>query len=172
MIAFPVLGLMITIFGCGKSKDLPTVGELDVNQYAGTWYEIARLPNNFEKNLKCVTATYTIQDNGKINVLNKGYSTSKNKFKDANGTAWVPDNQFPGRLKVRFFWPFAGDYYVIRLGADYDYALVGDPSREYLWILAREREISDDLFQSLLDAAAAQGFDTTKVMRVDQDCNT
>ena len=90
--------IMITLFGflsCKPSKDLPTVDVVDINKYAGTWHEIARLPNKFEKDLKCVTATYTIKEDGKIEVLNKGKRSSGNgEFKTIKGTAWVPDANY------------------------------------------------------------------------------
>jgi lipocalin len=162
---------LFCIMSCTAPKELYTVSELDLEKYKGTWYEIARLPNSFEKGLKCVTANYSIKDNGKINVLNKGYSTKKEKYKTANGTAWVPDSKYPARLKVRFFWPFAGNYYVITLDEDYSYALVGDPSRKYLWVLSRTKILDRDIFNELLDVAASKGFEVSSMIRVEQDCD-
>ena len=106
-------GLLIVLFtSCKSSEMLTTVKSLDLKRYQGTWYEIARLPNSFEKNLIAVTATYSIKGNGKVEVLNQGYKSGL-KRKSVTGTAWVPRKEYPGRLKVRFFWPFSGDYYVI-----------------------------------------------------------
>jgi apolipoprotein D and lipocalin family protein len=163
---------MASMFSCKATQSLTTVNEVDINQYAGQWYEIARLPNSFEKGLECVTATYTLKKNDKIEVLNKGYSVKEEgKFKTAKGTAWVPDSDFPGRLKVRFFWPFAGDYFIISLDKNYRHALVGDPSRKYLWVLARSKSLSDLVYAELLETARNNGFEIDNLIRVNQDCN-
>jgi len=136
-----ILLTMISFLSCKPSQNLSTVEKVDIKKYAGQWYEISRLPNSFEKGLHCVTATYTLKKNNKIEVLNKGYSIKdRGKFSTAKGTAWVPNSEYPGRLKVRFFWPFSGNYYIISLDEEYNYALVGDPSRKYLWILSRTKE--------------------------------
>ena len=152
------------------TNDLPTVEKVDLNRYSGLWYEIARLPNSFEKGLECVTATYTLKPNGKVEVLNQGFSAKKGKFKSSKGKAWVPDGNYPGRLKVSFFWPFAGNYYIISLDTDYQYALVGDPSREYLWVLARTRKLDGAIYAELLSTARTHGFATDQLVRVQHDC--
>lgn len=152
------------------SNDLPTVEEVDLNRYAGLWYEIARLPNSFEKDLQCVTAEYTLKPKGKVEVLNKGFSSKKGAFKSSKGRAWVPDDKYPGRLKVSFFWPFAGDYYIISLDAEYRYALVGDPGRKYLWILSRTKELDDSIYSRLIETARSQGFDTDQMVLVKHNC--
>ena len=162
---------MAGLFSGSPSKDLPTVDVVDIERYAGLWYEIARLPNSFEKNLTCVTANYTLLKKGKIEVLNKGYSTKKGAFKSSRGRAWVPDDKYPGRLKVSFFWPFAGNYYIISLDKDYQYALVGDPSREYLWILSRSQDLDDSVYSRLIKTARENGFDTDQLIRVPHNCN-
>jgi apolipoprotein D and lipocalin family protein len=162
--------IMAGLLSGNPSNDLPTVEKVDLNKYAGLWYEIARLPNSFEKDLQCVTAEYTLKPNGKVEVLNKGYSTKKEAFKSSRGRAWVPDDKYPGRLKVSFFWPFAGNYYIIVLDPEYKYALVGDPSREYLWVLSREEELDKDIYAKLLSKARSHGFDTDKVLRVQHNC--
>lgn len=153
-------------------KDLPTVNKVDLQKYSGKWYEIARFPNRFEKGLVCVTANYTIKENGKIEVINKGYlSEETKKFKTAKGVAWVPDDKFPGQLKVRFFWPFSGKYYIIALDRNYQYVLVGDPSRKFLWVLSRTKNLSENIYSELLKIAGENGFDTQKLIRIKQDCN-
>ena len=138
-----------------------------MDRYLGKWYEIARLPNSFERHLTMVTATYTVKPNGKIEVLNQGYKNGL-KRKSIKGTAWVPAKDFPGRLKVRFFWPFSGDYYVIALDDNYQYALVGSPSRKFLWILAREPEISDEDYTRYEAIAREHGFRVEELIKVDQ----
>lgn len=162
----------ISLFGCRKSAELGTVDSLDLDQYMGTWYELSRLPNSFEKGLVCVTADYSIKDNGKIEVINRGRKESDpSEVKESKGTAWIPDPEKPGQLKVRFFWPFAGDYYIIKLGPDYKYALVGSPSRDYLWILCRNKRLDGPTINSLLELAAQKGFDVEQLEWVDQSCS-
>jgi apolipoprotein D and lipocalin family protein len=167
-----ILLTMLSIFSCKTAKDLPTVNKVDLTKYSGLWYEIARLPNSFEKGLECVTATYTVKPNGKIAVLNQGRpSTDKTKLKSAKGTGWLPNANYPGRLLVSFFWPFSGNYYIIALDENYNYALVGDPSRKYLWILARSKELDAKSYSKLLETANMNGFDIEKIIKIKQDCN-
>ena len=95
----------------------------------------------------------------------------KGDFKYSKGTAWRPDENYQGRLKVSFFWPFAGDYYIIALDKEYTHALVGDPSRKYLWVLARTKDLDESIYSELLEKARSHGFNTAKVMRVKHNCN-
>lgn len=148
-----------------KEKPLPVVDSLDISRYMGTWYEIARLPNSFEKGLQNISATYTLRDDGKVSVLNQGYD-EMGKLKKANGIAKVPDKAEPAKLKVSFFRPFYGKYWVMALDPEYQYALVGHPNRQYLWFLSREPNLSDEIFQKLAVQAAQQGFDTSRLERV------
>lgn len=165
-----ILLSMAALLSCKTTQDLPTVEQVDISKYAGQWFEIARLPNSFEKGLECVTATYTQKNNGKIEVLNKGYSPEKGSYKTAKGTAWVPDGKYPGRLKVTFFWPFSGNYYIMSLDDNYQYALVGDPSRKYLWVLARSKTLDALIFEDLMNHAENNGFDIHQVININQDC--
>jgi lipocalin len=155
----------------GITEELATVSSVNLEKYAGTWYEIARLPNNFEKGLECVTATYKLREDRKIDVINKGQKAGEsNKISKIKGVAWVPDKNYPGRLKVRFFWPFSGKYYILQLDEAYRYALVGVPSRKYLWILSRDRQLDRNIYNSLLEKAAHLGFNTARVVEINQDC--
>lgn len=149
---------------------LHTVDNLDLARYQGTWYEIARLPNSFERNLESVTATYTIKQNGKIEVINQGFKYGDKK-KRIKGVAWVPSTDYPGRLKVRFFWPFSGDYYVIAIDEEYKYALVGSPGRKYLWILAKIPDIPEEIYKEYLSIATQERFNITELIKVDQSLN-
>ena len=92
------------------------------------------------------------------------------KKKSITGKAWVPDKEYPGRLKVRFFWPFTGNYYIIDLADDYSYALVGDPSRKFLWILARSNSLPSGVVQQLKVKAQSLGFDTSLMVQIDHNC--
>jgi apolipoprotein D and lipocalin family protein len=165
--------LSVMFFFSAHTQNKPSVvSSVDLKRYTGTWYEIARLPNSFERKLKCITATYTIRVDGKITVLNKGhYLTDPEKVNSARGIAWVPDIKSPGKLKVQFFWPFSGDYWIIYLEIDYKYVLVGDPSFKYLWILSREKKMDNTTYQMLLKIAIENGFDVKPLIKVDQDCN-
>ncbi len=171
------LSVLMLLTACGGSdRPLAVVDDLDLDRYAGTWHEIARLPNRFERDLKCVTATYTLRENGSIGVRNRGVSTKDpDVVKDIEGSARVPDPAEPARLKVTFFWPFAGDYQVLALdpspgGAPYRYALVGAPDREYLWVLAREPELEQSVYDSLVALAGERGFPVAELERIPQDC--
>ena len=147
------------------------VSTVDLNRYMGMWYEIARLPNYFERKLKCASATYTLREDGRITVLNKGnYLTDPEKSTSVRGVAWIPDRNSPAKLKVQFFWPFSGDYWIMELDKEYRYVLVGDPSHKYLWILAREKEMDEQTYNMLLSKAVENGYDVKSIIRVEQDC--
>jgi apolipoprotein D and lipocalin family protein len=165
--------LTLMIFSRVHSQKEPSVvTTVDLNRYTGMWYEIARLPNSFEKKLKCISATYTLRNDGRITVLNKGnYISEPVKTSSAKGIAWIPDKNVPAKLKVQFFWPFSGDYWILDLDKDYKYVLVGDPSFKYLWILSREKIMADQIYNYLLQKAKDQGFNISGIIKVDQDCN-
>lgn len=169
-----LISLIITIMtftSLFSQSKVSVAANVDLNRYTGTWYEIARLPNSFERKLKCITATYTLQNNGKITVLNKGhFIADPGKVSSIKGVAWVPDKNVPAKLKVQFFWPFSGNYWILELDKDYKYVLVGDPSYKYLWILARESKMDESTYTMLLNKAMDNGFDVKPIIRVDQDC--
>ncbi len=176
MYRFPLFILVFFLLalpgGCGSKEYLPTVDEVDLERYAGLWYEIARLPNRFERDLKCVTAEYTLREDGKIQVTNRGVNVNDPSDRsEANGTARVPDDQFPGQLRVVFFWPFGGDYYIIELDHDYQHALIGSPDREYLWILARDSKLEDAAHEKLVKRASELGFPTSELHYPAHDCD-
>jgi apolipoprotein D and lipocalin family protein len=163
--------IMFTFKSFSQTKP-SVVQSVDLKKYSGLWYEIARLPNPFEKNLKCITAEYTLREDGKITVLNGGHSISDpSEKRSSKGVAWIPDKKVPAKLKVQFFWPFSGNYWIIYLEKDYKYVLVGDPSFKYLWILSREKVMDDATYKMLLDKAKSEGFDVKPIIRVDHDCN-
>jgi apolipoprotein D and lipocalin family protein len=166
-----LLFIITNICQAYSQKTPSVVTTVDIERYMGTWYEIARLPIYFEKKLKCVTATYTLRDDGKITVLNKGfYITDPQKSTSSEGVAWIPDIKSPAKLKVQFFWPFSGNYWILHLDADYKYVLVGDPSYKYLWILARDKVMDETSYRMLLQKAVDNGYDVGQIIRVKQDC--
>lgn len=149
---------------------LDLVDSVDVEQYLGRWYEIARLPSSFEKNIVGATAEYSLRDDGKIQVVNSGFKKSLDgRFKDVKAVAWIPDPSKPGALKVKFFGLFTSDYLIFGLDREtYSWALVGNQSRTLLWFLAREHEIDDSLYDEMKEIARAQGYDLSELYKVPQ----
>ena len=155
-----------------KQRNLPVVSSVDINRYTGTWYEIARLPFSFEAKLKCITATYTLRKDGRITVMNKGhYIDNTKKTTRSRGVAFIPDPSAPAKLKVQFFWPFRGDYWIMELNEDYSYVMVGEPRLRYLWILARDKKMDDHIFEILLKKATEAGYDLSALILTEHDCN-
>ncbi len=165
-----VLLIAVMVFSCKTNKNLPTVSSLDLDKYVGTWYEIARFDHSFEKNLSCVSATYSIKPDGNIKVENKGFNNKKDKWKTAIGKAKVPNSDKPGEIKVSFFGPFYGDYFVMKLDKNYQHVLVGSPTRDYLWVLSRDKIMSDNVYKKYLEEAKSHGFDVSKLQMIDQSC--
>ena len=147
--------------GCGAFyPPLDVVEKVELDRYAGTWYEIARYPNSFERGCVGVTADYTPRDDGRIEVVNTCFESSLDgPSRDIRGSARVVDNATNAKLKVSFFWPFEGDYWIIDLAEDYSYAVVGAPDRQFLWILSRTPTMDDELYEQILDTLPARGFD-------------
>jgi len=148
-----------------RKGELEVVGAVDLSRYAGRWYEIARLPNRFEK--KCgdsVTATYTLRSDGKVDVVNR-CRKANGEYTTARGKAKIVDKKTNAKLKVTFFWPFYGDYWILDLGPNYEYAVVGAPNRDYLWILSRTPQLNEQLYQRLLREMATRGFATGRMIR-------
>jgi len=145
---------------------LKTVPYVDLGRYTGVWYEIARYPNNFQRGCVGSRATYTLRDDGNISVLNECYDKAfDGKLRFAKGKAWVVDKETNAKLKVSFFWLFAGDYWIIDLGKDYEYAVVGHPKRKYLWILSRTKEMDAVVYEGILSRLQEKEYDTSKLMR-------
>ena len=135
----------------------------------GTWFEIAKLPQRFEKGLVGITATYSILQHGKVRVVNKGYKGDFNgSTRTAQGRAMVVDTKTNAKLRVSFFWPFTGDYWILELGKDYEYAVVGEESRKYLWILSRTPQMDEATYNDLLERVQAKGFDVSKLEKTPQ----
>ena len=166
--------VLVLLFGCSVSKEMktefiPAVKSFDIQRYLGTWYEIARLPNSFERGLDKVTAQYSLRDDGTIAVLNKGFDTSVGKWKEAHGKARFKEPRTGALLEVSFFWIFYADYKVIELDTvNYSYAMVTSTSKEYLWILSRTPHLDDSISNALLQKAGRWGFDVAAVYKVSQ----
>ncbi len=163
---------LLSIFSSPATTGVKVTGYVDLKRYSGTWYEIARFPNSFERGLKCVTATYTLRDDGRITILNKGHKIENPSLvKQSQGIAWVPDKAYLAKLKIRFFWPFSGDYWILALDPSYRFVLVGDPSLKYLWVLSRTKTMEHADYKKLLDIAKENGFDISRMMLVEQNCS-
>ena len=152
--------------------DKTTVKELDLNRYLGTWYEIARFPHSFEKNLVGVTATYSLREDGKIKVLNQGYKNMLDgELSVAEGKAKIPNKLEPAKLKVSFFWIFYADYNVLELDENYQYAMIGSSSDKYFWILCRTPQMDSATYEMLLEKARKRGYNLEKLYKVPQKTN-
>ncbi len=164
--------IFFLLVGCSFSSikiSPPFIKNFQPELYLGTWYEIARLPNWFEKNLTKVTATYTKKDDKIIEVLNQGYDTRKKKWKKAEGIAKFAAESTHGHLRVSFFRPFYADYFILEIDNNYQYALVGGNSPRYLWILARAKHLKKEIIDDLLKKAEFLGYEIENIEFIEQD---
>ncbi len=151
-----------------RSEDRPleVVPRVDIQRYLGTWYEIATIPQRFQKGCVGVTAHYALMKNGDIEVVNTcRKETLDGKVKSVRGKAWVVDETTNAKLRVRFFWPFSGAYWIIEIDSDYQWAVVGHPSRKYLWILSRTPQMEAATYDDLIRRIAAKGYDISRIKR-------
>lgn len=151
-------------------KPLDLVPALDLQRYLGRWYEVARYQHGFEKTLVGATAEYALSADCKVSVLNLGFKkTLDGKYTDVKAVAWRPNDAVPGALKVKFFGLFTSDYLVFGLDdVDYQWALVGNNNRKYLWFLSRAPEVAPELLEKMKGMAEAQGYDLSKLYIVPQ----
>jgi len=149
--------------------ELRVVDNVDLDKYLGEWYEIARLPARFERNCYATRAIYSKNDDGTIKVENICHKRDINgPVKSVTGKAYLPNPNKTAKLKVQFFWPFKGDYWILDLPDNYEYSLVGEPTRKHLWILSRTPQIELTALQSLVEKAKEKGFDTDKLIYTEQ----
>jgi apolipoprotein D and lipocalin family protein len=163
--------LAVPLTGClGMPEGVTPVSNFDAERYLGRWYEIARLDHRFERDLVNVTAEYSRRDDGAIRVVNRGFKAGEGEWDSVDGVARFVGAESEGHLKVSFFGPFYGSYIVFELDeADYSHAFVAGFNHDYLWLLAREPVVSEELRQSFMDAASSRGFDTSGIIWVQQD---
>lgn len=155
--------LLCMVCGCTKlTVDNSVVDSLDVNRYLGEWYEIARYDHRFERGMENTRAIYSMRDDGMIDVINTGVKDGERK--ESKGKAKLTDT--PALLRVSFFGPFYSDYRVMMLDADYQYALIGSGSDDYLWILSRKPSLPDTVKQQVIKEAQRRGYDTSKLIWV------
>ena len=154
---------------------MEVVKGVDLNRYMGRWYEIASLPSRFQpKNGVNTRATYTLREDGTVNVLNETWTDGKRGY--IEGSAYKADpNSDEAKLKVKFYVPpflpiipVVGDYWVLYLDDDYQYALIGQPSRKSLWILCRQTHLDEEIYNQLLKKATDEGYDISKLHKTPQ----
>ena len=158
--------------GFSNAQPLKTVPSVDLQKYSGKWFEIASYPQRFQKGCRCTSAEYTYTDKGYVIVENRcRRDSSGGKESYIRGKAFVQKNSGNAKLKVQFFWPFTGKYWIIDLADDYSYAVVSHPNKKYLWILSRTPKISNELFQKITLKLVEQGFDLSKIQITMQNCS-
>lgn len=162
---FTLSVLLSLLMGCSKQTvDNSVVTDFDLNRFLGSWYEIARFDHKFERGMEQTKAMYVLRDDGKVDVLNTGIKDGKPS--EAKGLAKLTGTA--GLLRVSFWGPFYSDYRIMLLDNDYQYALVGSGSDDYLWILSRTPQISDETKTQILTEAQKRGYDTSKLIWVKQ----
>jgi apolipoprotein D and lipocalin family protein len=166
--------ILITVLACLGSAQaateppaLPTVYAVDLQRYAGAWYEIALLPNRFQKQCVADTQARYRLDGERVEVINRCRLASGDVDRTA-GHAKVVEGSANAKLRVTFFWPFYGNYWVLDLDRDYNHVLIGEPGRKYAWILSRTPQMDEAVLQKLLDRAAELGFDRAAFQRTPQ----
>lgn len=162
-----LLSTMILLSSSCRSQKPETVKFVDLEKYAGLWYEYASFPARFQKGCTNTTAEYKLSPEGYVIVINK--CTRENDRTGIEGKAFVVPESGNAKLKVQFFWPFRGDYWVLELADDYSWAAVGSPKRNYLWILSRTPLMEAELYNEIISRVAAKGFDISKLQKTSQN---
>lgn len=164
-----VIAFITLLVGCvGVPDGIQPVQPFEVKKYLGKWYEIARYDHSFERNMRNVTAEYTLRPDGGIKVVNRGYNMSKQKWKAAEGKAYFVGAENIGHLKVSFFGPFYGSYVVFSLDDNYEYALITSTDRSYFWLLSRHATLDATILKKLKQTMIEAGFDPLKAIWVEQ----
>ncbi len=166
-----LMSFTLLLTGCvGLPENVKPVDHFNSDRYLGKWFEIARLDHSFERGLTKVSASYGLRDDGGIRVINRGFDAKKQQWQQAEGKAYFVDGKDLGYLKVSFFGPFYGAYVVLELDQEnYQYSLVSGPDRSYLWILSRTPQMNPEMQKRLVEKAAQLGYDTSKLIFVEQD---
>jgi apolipoprotein D and lipocalin family protein len=146
--------------------ELNVVALVDLNRYLGKWYEIASYPAWFQRGCTASTADYALLPDGKIQVINRcRKDRTDGPLKESKGKAEVVDTKTNAKLKVWFFWPFKGNYWIIDLDENYQWSVVGEPKRKYLWILSRTPTMEEKLYQEIISRLPTKGYDPAKLER-------
>lgn len=169
LLALLLAGSALLLAGCASTRPPPgvtAVTPFDVQRYAGRWYELARLDHAFERGMTNVSAGYTVQADGSVRVVNRGYAPATGQWREAVGKAWFTGAPTTGSLKVSFFGPFYGGYHVAALDPNYRWALVLGPDTSYCWILARDKQLPAAQREAIVARAQALGVDTSSLIWV------
>lgn len=160
----------VLLAGCSTTPpaNVTPVTPFELSRYLGQWYEIARLDHSFERDMIKVTAQYSMNPDGSVKVLNRGFNTKTQAWKDAVGKAWLIDGPDKGALKVSFFGPFYGGYFITALDPDYQWAMVVGPDVDYFWILARRPTLDEQVKADLLAQARTIGVAVDDIIWVAQ----
>jgi len=170
LLAVLLLSIPFLLQGKEKLSELKAVEEFDVNRCLGTWFEIARMRYFFERNVVCGASTLSILPNGDFRIFNQGHKgTFDGKRVSAKGIAWRADKKSKSKFKVRFFWPFYGQYWVLEVGKDYEYVVVGHPKRKHLWILSRTPHMDKAAYSETLKRLDSEGFDLSRLEEIPQN---
>jgi apolipoprotein D and lipocalin family protein len=169
VLTFFILFAAATPVRAGDEQPLEVVESVDLERYLGRWYEIASYPMFFQRGCTATTADYSLREDGLIKVINSCRKGSLDgKLKQAKGKAKVVDTATNAKLKVSFFGPFWGDYWIIDLDPDYRWAVVGGPKRKYLWILSRTPQMDEALYEEIISRLPAKGYDPKRLNRTTQ----
>ncbi len=166
-----LVAVSFALFGCSSNHPpLETVNRVDLERYVGLWYEIAAIPQRFQRGCVCTTAEYTLTDKY-VKVVNTCRDeTPDGRIRTAEGKAFPAQQGDNSKLKVQFFWPFRGDYWIVELGENYEYAAVGAPGRDYLWILSRTPTMDPELYNDIKNRLKARHFPVEQLVMTRQDC--
>lgn len=165
-----IMALFAFFQSCKTTSTLTTVEEVDIEKYSGLWYEIASYPTSFQKNCYCTTAEYTMSPKGFVIVENRCRKDSVTGEKTGiKGKAFVVKNSNNAKLKVQFFWPFKGKYWIIGLADDYSWAVVSHPNRKYLWILSRTKTLDETTYNTIIELIKAKGLDPQKLKKTEHE---
>lgn len=164
---FIALTLILLTSCTGIPKGIQPVDNFELNRYLGDWYEIARLDHSFERGLSNVKANYSLQADGRVKVINRGYLAKNKEWKEAEGKAYFVEEDTKGYLKVSFFGPFYGSYVIFKLDQqNYEYAFVTSYNKNYLWLLSRSPAVSEATRNDFINTAKDLGFNTEEIIFV------
>ncbi len=166
-----IYGFLFILSGCvGLPPGVQPVSNFELNKYLGKWYEVARLDHSFERGLNQVSAEYSLREDGGVTVLNRGFSSENNAWKEALGKAYFVNEPNEGYLKVSFFGPFYGSYIIFELDKEnYQYAFISGPDKDYLWLLSRTPSVKPEIMEKFISMSKERGFNTSQLIVVEHN---
>jgi apolipoprotein D and lipocalin family protein len=166
-----IYGLLFILSGCVSIPDgVQPVSNFELNKYLGKWYEVARLDHSFERGLNQVSAEYSLREDGGVTILNRGFSSENNAWKEALGKAYFVNEPNEGYLKVSFFGPFYGSYIIFELDKEnYQYAFISGPDKDYLWLLSRTPSVKPEVMEKFISMSKERGFNTSQLIVVEHN---